>query len=464
MTIDHLLSLDTVQFENKGEVIDLQITDEFKVGLEILEKTDNSLFITGKAGCGKSTLLNLFVKHTNKRTAVLAFTGLAAINVGGETIHSFFKLPLGFLDYTKFNNKREKLKQKLNSVDVIVIDEISMVRADMIDAMDKMLKVHRDSQKPFGGVQMIFMGDLHQLPPIIDKEMGKVYYQEYKTPFFFSAHLFREYKLPYLNLAKIFRQKDQKFIDALNSVRERNSNLFPSLEVINENILRDKVALAKQMIRDETVCITTTNKKSKQINDYFLSKLKTKDFTFHAKIKGDFDEKSYPTEEKLVLRLGAKVMAIRNDVNKFYVNGDIGIVTHLDHEKIRVKFRDNEVFIDKATWEKYVYEKVEKETDDEDENGNKKYTLEKKVTGEFIQFPLKLAWSVTIHKAQGQTYNKVFIDFGNGTFTSGQAYVALSRCRSLEGMMLNQEIQVTDVKLDESIGEFYKMFQNVMEM
>lgn len=466
MSIEKILNESHIKFKNNGEIIDLELTDEFKAGLEILEKTNNSLFITGKAGCGKTTLLSLFVNNTSKRTAVLAFTGLAAINAGGETIHSFFKLPLGFLDYTKLNNKKSNLIEKLNTVDVIVIDEISMVRADMIDAMDKLLRVHRDSPEPFGGVQMIFMGDLHQLPPIIDKEMGKAYFQHYKTPFFFSADTFKEYRLPYLNLKKIFRQKDKNFINALNSVRERNGNLYESLEIINDKVDYDKINLAKELKYGETLCITTTNKKSKEINDYFLNKLKTKEFSFSAIIKGDFDEKSYPTDKVLKLRLGAKVMAIRNDPEKYYVNGDIGIITYIDKRKIRVKFKRNEIFINPAKWEKYKYTKVEKNEDDlneTDENENKKYELKKEVVGEFEQFPLKLAWSITIHKSQGQTYNKVHIDFGNGTFTSGQAYVALSRCKSLDGISLSKEIFITDVILDENIKIFYDMFDDIME-
>lgn len=466
MNIDEILNKDFVKTRIKGEVIDIEITDEIKAGLEILEKTNNNLFITGKAGTGKSTLLNLFTEHTNKRIAVLAFTGLAAVNVGGETIHSFFNLPLGFLDYKKFSNKKNALVDKVKNIDVIVIDEISMVRADMIDTIDMILKVNRDSYEPFGGVQMIFIGDLHQLPPIVDKELGKIFFQEYKSEFFFSAKLFEEYKLPYLNLIKIFRQKDENFIKALNSVRERNKDLFSSLELINKNILYDKIELAKEMIKGETVCITTTNKKSKEINDHFLNRLKTKDFSYKAKIIDDFDKSSYPTEENLILRVGAKVMAIRNDKEKKFVNGDIGIVTYLDNNKIRVRFRENEYFIDKVTWEKYKYEKVivDENNNVVDENKNVIYVYDKKIVGTFTQFPLKLAWSVTIHKAQGQTYNKVFIDFGKGTFTSGQAYVALSRCRSLEGMMLNQEVRITDIKLDKNIPEFYRMFKNIMEI
>lgn len=452
MDIENIKTLDSVEFHSKGEKINLELTDEFKAGLEILEKTNQSIFITGKAGCGKSTLLNYFVSQTDKNVVVLAFTGLAAINVGGETMHSFFGFPLGFIDLVRIK-KNKNFKDKIRNVDVIVIDEISMVRADMIDAMDKALRIHKDDNKPFGGVQVIFMGDLHQLPPIIGNDINKIYFDQYSTPFFFSANVFMSYSMPYLNLEKIFRQKDQKFIDVLNSVRERDVNLYPSLEIINENVLKDKKKLAKEMVNGETICITTTNYKSKNINDYFLNRLTCDFYHFNAKITGDFSEKLYPTDNSLKLGVGCKVMLIRNEKEIGYVNGDIGIITEIDNSKIVVKIRGRKVFIKKATWENVKYEY----------NSNS-ISIEKKVLGSFEQYPLKLAWSITIHKSQGQSYNRVFIDFGKGTFTSGQAYVALSRCRSLDGLMLNQPISVVDVKLDESIQTFYNMFDNVMKL
>lgn len=385
MNIEKIKSLNSVKFTSKGEEFDLQLTDEFKIGLEILENTNKSMFLTGKAGTGKSTLLNYFVSETDKIVAVLAFTGLAAINVGGETIHSFFKLPLGFIETHKIK-KNPKITEKVKNLEVIVIDEISMVRADMIDAIDRSLRIHKDETKPFGGIQMVFMGDLHQLPPIIDNGLKRIYFNKYKTPFFFSGDVFITYSLPYLNLVKIFRQKDENFIKALNSVRERNRDLYNSLELINENVLKDKRKLVKEMIKGETVCITTTNKKSKEINDYFLSKLDTEVHKYKAKIIGDFDEKSYPTDKTLELRVGGKVMLLRNNKDAGYVNGDVGIITYLDENHVVVKKNGNEVVIEKADWEKYKYEI------------NEDGTFERKKVGSFIQFPLKLAWSITIHK------------------------------------------------------------------
>jgi ATP-dependent DNA helicase PIF1 len=451
-----LMTEEIVKFKDKkGEEFDLRITEEFRNGLDLLEKTNESLFITGKAGCGKSTLLNYFVSTTEKEVVVLAFTGLAAINVEGETIHSFFGFPLGFIDSTRIKPKND-LVSKLKSVDTIVIDEVSMVRADMIDAMDKALQVNRGDSRPFGGVQMVFIGDLYQLPPIVGKDIEEIYYKYYKTPFFFSAEVFLLYQIPYLNLETIHRQKDDKFIDILNSVRERSKDLYTVLEGLNDNVLLGKGALIKEMVEKDTICITTTNKKSKEINDYFLDKLKTEGFTYGAKIIGDYDKKSYPTNPELFLKVGSKVMFIRNDPKKMYVNGDVGIVEYLDKNTVVVKKGNIPIKLEKATWEKNKYEHTPS-----DDGGRGR--IEKTLVGSFEQFPLKLAWSITIHKAQGQTYNRVFVDFHYGTFTSGQAYVALSRSRSLEGLLLKREVAVTDIILDDRIKQFYTMFKNIMD-
>lgn len=445
--------METVKFYNKGEQIDLELTDEFNASLDILNNTNRSLFITGKAGCGKSTLLNYFVSQTDKVAAVVAFTGLAAINVEGETIHSFFGFPLGFIDPPKVRFK-PKLKYKLRALDVIIVDEVSMVRADLIDAMDKSLRIHRNSDMPFGGVQMVFIGDLYQLPPIVETGLEKVYSQYYRTPYFFSADVFEYYKLPYINLSKIHRQKDEKFIEILNSVRERK-DLHKFLPELNKRISFD----LNEIRKGETICITTTNEKANEINRYFLDKLKTQNFGYKAQVTGDFDKSSYPTNEKLVLKEGAKVMFIRNDtdVPRRFVNGDIGIITHLSKTKIVVKKGDQEISIKPQTWEKYKYKYCPPETED-DEKGH----VEKQKIGSFVQIPLKLAWAITIHKSQGQTYNKVFIDLHWGTFTSGQSYVALSRCRSLEGVSLKRGVKDGDIILDERIEEFYETFDNIM--
>ena len=379
-----MANIDVVKFNNKGEEINIQLTNEFKASLELLEDTNDSLFITGKAGTGKSTLLNYFVSTTDKTVVVLAFTGLAAINVGGETIHSFFRFPLGFIDPVKIR-PNFVLQQKLKHIDTIVIDEISMVRADMIDAIDKSLRVNKNNDRPFGGVQMIFIGDLYQLPPIVGDDIKTIYEKYYNTPYFFSAEVFMFYKMPYINLEKIHRQKDNKFINILNSIRERK-DLSKSLSELNKHVRFD----LKEIVKGETVSLTTVNKKAKEINDYFLNKLKTDIFSYEAKITGEFDRKSYPTDELLKLKVGAKVMFLRND--DFYVNGDIGIIVELKDNEIIVNKNDQLISVKKTVWEKYKYSYVA--SGDE----NKKESIEKTVIGSFVQYPLKLAWAITIHK------------------------------------------------------------------
>lgn len=443
--------------KHKGEDINLEITDEFQAALQILEETDNSIFITGKAGCGKSSLLNLFVQNTEKTVAVLAFTGLAAINVNGETIHSFFKFSVGLLDPYKIKFKKD-LMYKLKEIDVIVIDEISMVRADFIDGINKSLQLHRGNDKPFGGVQMIFIGDLYQLPPIISDNEKRIYNEIYDSPYFFSARIFKDYSIPYINLTKVHRQTDETFINVLNTVRERTMNLSSALDVLNTRILDDKRALLNEMLNNETVCITTTNKKSAEINNYFLNNLKGKEFYYKAKITGDFTEKEYPTDSTLKLKLNSKVMFIRNDTQTYtYVNGDIGFVRELNDHFIIVEKNGLKIRLDREVWEKKKYNYIKSE---DVEQGR----IDTQVIGKFEQYPIKLAWSNTIHKAQGQTYNRVFIDFDKGTFSSGQSYVALSRCRSLDGILMKRKMYVTDVILDDRVKQFYTMFTNVMDL
>jgi len=440
----------TIEFKDKNEVINLEITDEFKASIEILQKTNESIFITGKAGCGKSMLLKYFVSETKKSVAVLAFTGLAAINVEGETIHSFFKFPLGFLDITRIKPK-PSLAIILKHVDIIVIDEISMVRADILDGIDKSLRINLNNNEPFGGKQMVFIGDLYQLPPIIGSAEKEVYNMYYDTPYFFSADVFKEYKMPYVNLSKIHRQKDINFINILNSVRE-SKNLESTLPLLNKRVGMD----LEKMIIGDTVSITTTNAKCKEINNYFINKLKTKLFKYSASFEGKFGFKEFPTEEILELKVGSKVMFIKNDSEtKLYVNGDVGIIDQLYDTGIIILKGDDKIFVKKATWEKYEY------NIDINEEGKK--VIKKSVVGKFTQFPVRLAWSTTIHKSQGQSYDNVFVDFHNGTFTSGQAYVALSRCRSLEGLTMKRPMREDDVKLDRRIDQFYAMFKNVME-
>jgi len=436
-------------FKYEGEEITIDLTDEFAKAYELLETTDASFFITGKAGTGKSTLLKYFRSQTKKNVAVVAFTGLAAINVDGQTIHSFFGFPIGFI-HPNAVKPNEELRYLLRTLDTIVVDEVSMLRADLMDAMDKSMRIHRGIEKPFGGAQMIFIGDLYQLPPIVEKDLTDVYGKYYKTPYFFSADVFSHMRLPYINLEKIHRQNDPEFIGILNAIRERR-DLSPALNRLNKNVSYD----FNDLKAGETVVLSTTNEKVREINNFFLDNLTTQAYSFAANITGDFDPKSYPTEERLYLKEGAKVMFVKNDPDKYFVNGDIGLVTKLTPFSIEVKVKGSTLVVKKQKWEKIKYKYVPAEEDGE------RGSVQKTIVGSFEQYPLRLAWAITIHKSQGQTYNKVFIDLHTGSFTSGQTYVALSRCKTLEGIKLQRPIQEKDVILDQRITEFARTFQSV---
>lgn len=438
-----------VTFKYEGEDVTIELTEEFEKAYYMIEETDQSFFVTGKAGTGKSTLLKYFRAETKKNVAVVAFTGLAAINVNGQTIHSFFGFPIGFI-HPNAVKRHEDMAFLLRSLDTIVVDEVSMLRADLMDAIDKSLRIHRNSDKPFGGIQMVFIGDMYQLPPIIDRDLIDVYGKYYKTPYFFSADVFSFMKLPLINLERIHRQNDPEFIDILNNIREKK-NLPATLERLNKNVSMD----FREISEGETVVLSTTNEKVREVNTFFLSKLKTKTESFSAFIDGDFDPKSYPTEETLHLKEGAKVMFIKNDPDKQYVNGDIGIITKLLPFSIEVKSKGSTFIVKKQKWEKIKYKYIP--SDIEGERG----TVGKTVVGSFDQYPLRLAWAITVHKSQGQTYENVFIDLHKGSFTSGQTYVALSRCRSLDGIKLQRPIYESDIILDHRISEFSRTFEIV---
>jgi hypothetical protein len=440
----------TASFKYEGETITIELTDEFEKAFELIENSNQSFLVTGKAGTGKSTLLKYFRSETEKTVAVVAFTGLAAINVNGQTIHSFFKFPIGFIhpNAVKFDLEIQEL---LKSIDILVIDEVSMIRADLMDAIDKSLRIHRNSDKIFGGVQMVLIGDMYQLPPIVDKDLSEVYGKYYKTPYFFSADVFSHMKLPLINLERIHRQNDPVFIDILNNIRERK-NLRTTLEKLNKNIT---TSLFSDLNDGETVVLTTTNEKVREINGFFLDKLNTEEYQFRASITGDFDVKSYPTEERLMLKEGAKIMFIKNDIDKYYVNGDIGVITKLLPFSIEVKCKGSTFVVKKQKWDKIKYKYVPSEIE------GQKGSVQKTIVGSFEQFPLRLAWAITVHKSQGQTYNKVIIDMHTGSFTSGQTYVALSRCKSLEGIKLQRPIKESDVILDHRILAFHDICEEI---
>ncbi|MBL7826951.1 MAG: AAA family ATPase [Saprospiraceae bacterium] len=431
----------------------LVLNGDFSYALDVLEKSNRNLFITGKAGTGKSTLLQLFRNTTRKKVAVLAPTGVAALNVQGQTIHSFFGFPPRIITPAEASRKtsRKDLLRLYKSLQVLVIDEISMVRADMLDGIDKFLRVNRENFRPFGGVQLVVFGDLFQLPPVVTKDPIEAdYFQSfYETPYFFSAKIFQDpdFDLEALELSKVYRQESRHFLRLLEAVR-LNKLDFDDLEDLNER----HVPLPTDL--DGYITLTARNMTADKINYQALDQLETKSFEFLGEVKGAFDPGLYPTELALRLKKGAQVMFVRNDVEeKQFVNGTIGKVTHIDHETIVVETEEmggkkRKIDVAKSEWEIVKY------------RAGISGSIETEIVGSFTQYPLKLAWAITIHKSQGKTFDKVILDLGGGAFEHGQLYVALSRCRTLEGIVLRQKIKMKDVITDERVVDFYEKFFN----
>ena len=420
----------------------LELNADFTYALDVLEKTDRCMFITGRAGTGKSTLLQLFRTTTKKKTVVLAPTGIAALNVKGQTIHSFFGFPPRLItakDIKKFPNRKWFKK-----IDTLVIDEISMVRADMLDAIDRSLRLHRENPMPFGGVQMVFIGDLFQLPPVIATDEERLLFElAYETPYFFSSRVMREIDMEKLELRKVYRQENRHFLRLLDAVRVNQSD-WEDLEDLNQrHIPHFEPSHA-------FITLSPRNYKVDMINRRELASLSTPLCTFQATITGDFDPKLYPTESELQLKEGAQVMFLKNDPDGNFVNGTIGKVTQLSEDSV-VVYSDEpgspgEIEVFPMPWEIIRYKMGKEKPDD----------IETEVIGTFEQYPLRLAWAVTIHKSQGKTFDKVIIDMDRGAFEFGQTYVALSRCRTLEGIVLKQKLQPTDILVDERIVDFYE--------
>lgn len=437
--------------ENKSEPINsrgILLTEEFKEALNLLNNTSQNLFITGKAGTGKSTLIDYFRHHTHKKVVVLAPTGIAALNIRGQTIHSFFQFPPRLIH--KSSLKKLTNDRIYKDVDRIVIDEISMVRADLLDGIDHFMRMHgRDKNLPFGGAQMVFIGDLYQLPPILRDEDKQVYKRLYDTPYFFGAEAFKSIPFKLIELTKIFRQSDDEFIEILNSIRigEIKTN---TLESINKRVVKDISSLPK-----DSITLATTNKVANGINESELNKINNPMFIYHATIKGDFpvdqEGNSLPVDLELKLKKGARVMFVKNDKGRRWVNGTIGIVEELGKEWIKVKLNEPSfkgiVDVPLEKWERIKY------SYDEDKN-----EIIPTVLGELIQYPFKLAWAITIHKSQGMTFNRVTVNYARSPFAHGQTYVALSRCRTLEGLTLTKSIYPNDVIVDREIVEFIKAY------
>jgi len=420
---------------------------------DLIEYTNRSVFLTGKAGTGKTTFLNDFVKKTRKKHIVVAPTGIAAINAGGVTIHSMFGLPLRtFLPTTErideslgnniadlmphFKYRKDKLKL-LREVEVLIIDEVSMLRADVLDMMDFSLRFIRRNTQRFGGVQMLFIGDLYQLPPVVrDEHILKMYYQ---SPFFFDSLAIKDIPLLTIELTKVYRQSDESFLAILNAIRDGDVGNI-DFEHLNERYDPDFNAG-----ENSYVYLCSHNKMADEINQEKLKEIKVDGSTYEAKLFGEFKENQFPNEQFLELKVGAQIMFIRNDISpeKRYFNGKLGEIVGLDESEIKVVLdgSEKEITVKREVWEQKKYFL------DTDKN------IKEEVLGSFEQFPIKLAWAVTIHKSQGLTFDKVIIDAGK-SFTAGQVYVALSRCRTLEGIVLKSKITPEVIFKDNRILQF----------
>jgi hypothetical protein len=432
------------------KVKNLEFSKQFTRALSLMESGRQSLFITGHAGTGKSTLLDHFRNTTKQNIVVLAPTGVAALNVKGQTIHSFFGFRPGTTPESIKRNYRNSGKKGFYKViDAIIIDEISMVRADLLDCVDEFLRLHgREPNQPFGGIRMIFIGDLYQLPPVVTNDERELFKTFYGSPYFFSAQVMDKMDLELIELDKIYRQDDQNFIKVLDGIR-RNELNDTQLKLLNTRHLE-----GFEFNNDDLyLYLTTTNRKADEVNQNFLAKLSGKRYIFKGAKEGNFDKKVSPTGETLELKIGAQVMMINNDRAGRWVNGSIGKIEEIiglgpGKDIIVVELEDGQlVEVLPYTWEmfKFVYNPA---TD----------KLQAESVGSYTQYPLILSWAITIHKSQGKTFDKVVIDFGWGTFAHGQAYVALSRCRTLDGMILSKPFQKRHILTDPQINLFFENY------
>ncbi len=428
----------------------MEFNPENSRALDLLENSRRNIFLTGRAGAGKSTLLMYFRATTKKNVAVVAPTGVAAINVQGQTIHRFFRFkPDITLDKVpKYLDRDRDLYKEL---DTLVIDEISMVRADLLDCVDAFLRMHGpEPGKVFGGVQMVFMGDLYQLPPVVKDEEEEIFQTHYRTEFFFSAKCLQQTTLIPLELTRVYRQSDEGFKKILNDIRDGTVS-DQDLAVLNSRVDRDfSPAQEEGIVR---VWLVPTRAQAAEINGWHMEHLPGAMRMYHGSVEGRFSERDMPTPLELELKVGTQVMLLNNDSKGRWVNGDVARVVDLRQDFIRVKFDDGTFDdVERHTWDAF------------------RHTLEKgsnKIVavsdGSFTQFPVKPAWALTIHKSQGKTYDHVAIDLSRGTFAAGQAYVALSRCRTLEGLILKTPLRRHHVMIDKEAAEFMKVVSFLAE-
>ena len=421
---------------------------ELQLAYDFVQYTSKNVFLTGKAGTGKTTFLHDFKKNTPKRMIVTAPTGVAAINAGGVTLHSFFQMPFGPYipgsDVQRQAEQRRFSREKINIIrglDLLVIDEISMVRADLLDGVDAVLRRYKQRHLPFGGVQLLMIGDLHQLAPVVKEQEWELLKPYYDSCYFFSSNALKQTDMISIELKHIYRQSDERFIQLLNRVRDNRLD-SDTLQALNTRCMPG----LKGDEKDDYITLTTHNRSADDINNRQMQALNSKPFTFQASIEGDYPEYSYPAAAQLTLKKGAQVMFVRNDssADKLYFNGKIGKITHLDKHSISVKCPDDDedIPVEPVSWEniKYTLNPISKEITEE-------------VIGKFVQYPLRLAWAITIHKSQGLTFERAIID-ANAAFSHGQVYVALSRCKTFEGMVLSTPISPQAVKTDFTVAQF----------
>ncbi len=421
------------------------LSDDFHSILDRLESSGDHAFITGRAGTGKSTLLQLFRNTTKKKCIVLGPTGVSALHIGGMTIHSFFGFPPRLL--TADNLKVTRNSRIIQKIDMIIIDEISMVRADLLDCIDYALRVHRKNNDCFGGVQMVFFGDLFQLPPVVATDFERQFFvSTYESPYFFSAKVFAKgLKLETFELKQVYRQDEQEFLRILEAMRcqEIDEEL---LSVLNHRVVPQITS------RKGYITLTTQNQIASRINREELVKIDQPLWKYTADISGQFNAIYYPTEPVLTLKEGAQVMFIRNDPSGRFVNGSLGVVYNISDDGIKVKTvsgNDEKIIeVVQHEWEVLKYTVVP---------GSQEIKTE--ILGSFKQYPLRLAWAITVHKSQGKTFDRVIINLGKGAFEHGQTYVALSRCRTLQGILLAKPIRYQDVLVDERIVDFQRQMR-----